>query len=134
VTVRDIDAVSMMPASWAGNTAAVRSFLAAGADPNAKNKDGETPIYWAALYGRNPECLAVLLEAGGDPRRAMNDAVGVPPGMTLLQSVRDHTPPLSRDLVRVVEDAYRRPPPALKPAARASGGLSAVDPVDRSSF
>jgi ankyrin repeat protein len=113
---------ALTSAAWAGNTAAVRTLLAAGADPNAKEKSGETAVYWATLYGRNPECLKVLLEAGGDPRRAMNDAPGVPSGLTLLQRVRDHSPPLPPDLVRVVEEAYEPPLPAPKPTPRATSG------------
>ena len=44
----------------------VRQLIQAGANVNAKNKDGLTPLMLAARDNTNPEVLKVLLEAGTD--------------------------------------------------------------------
>ena len=44
----------------------VRQLIRAGADVNAKNKDGMTPLMLAAGNNPNPEVLKVLIEAGAD--------------------------------------------------------------------
>ena len=41
-------------------------LLEAGADVNARNEDGDTPLHSAAEKSKNPEFLTVLLEAGAD--------------------------------------------------------------------
>ena len=43
-----------------------------GADVNARNEDGDTPLHSAATESKNPEFLTVLLEAGADGR-AINE-------------------------------------------------------------
>ena len=45
----------------------VAACLASGADPNARNKHGATPLYWAATWSPNPAVIAALLDAGADP-------------------------------------------------------------------
>ena len=44
----------------------VAACLASGADPNARNKHGATPLYWAATWSPNPAVIAALLDAGAD--------------------------------------------------------------------
>jgi ankyrin repeat protein len=44
-----------------GHTAVVTVLLAAGADPNARSRAGETPVW----YARNREILEALRQAGG---------------------------------------------------------------------
>lgn len=45
----------------------VKMLLDKGADPNAKNANGSTPVHTAAFTGNVP-VLEMLLEAGGDPQ------------------------------------------------------------------
>jgi len=40
--------------------------IAAGADLEARDEFGMTPLHWAALFG-TPETVAALLDAGADP-------------------------------------------------------------------
>ena len=42
-------------------------LIAAGANPNAKDIDGVTPLHMAA-FARNAENAHLLLEAGADPK------------------------------------------------------------------
>ena len=48
-----------------GNTEAVKQQLEAGADVNAKNNLGDTPLMWAVRYGHT-ETVTFLLEKGAD--------------------------------------------------------------------
>jgi ankyrin repeat protein len=52
----------------------VRLLLNSGADPNAKNNLGGTPLMWAAVYG-NDDAARLLLEKGADA--AIKDNQGV---------------------------------------------------------
>ena len=49
-----------------GHLEIVNILLGAGADPNAKNDDGSTPVHTAASVAR-PAIMYALLEAGGNP-------------------------------------------------------------------
>ena len=49
-----------------GNAELVRRLLVNGANPNAKNKDGGTPLHDAARLGANADTISALLEAGAD--------------------------------------------------------------------
>jgi ankyrin repeat protein len=44
----------------------VRAALDAGADLEARDEDGWTPLMSAAMWNSNPEVLQVLLDAGAD--------------------------------------------------------------------
>ena len=49
----------------------VRELLVKGADPNAVNDDGYTPLLWATWNGHEA-CVATLIAAGADPNVADN--------------------------------------------------------------
>ena len=55
--------ISIHKAAYDGNIEAVKQHLAAGTDVNAKDKDGDTPLSYAALLGHKE--LAELLVANG---------------------------------------------------------------------
>ena len=55
----------------------VRACLRAGADPDARDKKGVTPLHWAANNG-NAAAVRALLEAGADPN-ARDDEHGDTP-------------------------------------------------------
>ncbi|MGW2282774.1 ankyrin repeat domain-containing protein [Streptomyces sp. NPDC001770] len=50
----------------ARDTARIHTLLRAGADPQAADTDGTTPLYTAAVQG-DPEAAVILLRAGADP-------------------------------------------------------------------
>ncbi len=39
---------------------------------NARDKDGVTPLMWAALLNQNPEITKILLDAGADGKAKSN--------------------------------------------------------------
>jgi len=44
----------------------VAACLDAGADPNARDREGRTPLHYVVRYNQNPAIIAALLEAGAD--------------------------------------------------------------------
>lgn len=58
--------------SAVGTAKCVRLLLAAGADPELRDRYSRCAIHEAALYG-DAECIAALLEAGADPLAAATD-------------------------------------------------------------
>jgi ankyrin repeat protein len=48
------------------DTGVLKALLAAGADPNVRDKDGATPLHMAA-YASRTQHAQILLEAGADP-------------------------------------------------------------------
>jgi len=64
--------ITIHDAARDGNIEAVKQHLAAGTDVNTKNdRNGWTPLHWAALYGRTE--VAELLIAKGAGVNAMNE-------------------------------------------------------------
>ena len=57
-----------------GDTAGVAEMLAAGADANKADKDGVTPLCWAAIEGKDA-VVEKLLAAGADANKACKDGV-----------------------------------------------------------
>ena len=59
---------------WAGAFSPAPDFVAllveAGADPNAQDVDGWTPLHGTSVLGRDPAVIAALVEVGADPERA----------------------------------------------------------------
>ena len=56
----------LFEAAEKGTADDVRSLIGQGADVNAKNNDGETPLFCAAFYSSHVEILKCLLENGAD--------------------------------------------------------------------
>ena len=57
--------LALLQAAKDGNIEAVKQHLADGADVNAKDHTGSTPLYYAALYGHK-EVAELLIAAGAD--------------------------------------------------------------------
>ena len=49
-----------------GTPSQVRAVIRSGADPNARDKRGETPLMYAAADNSNPAVITILIEAGAD--------------------------------------------------------------------
>ena len=67
----------ILEAGESGNIEAIKQHLADGADVNAKNKAGQTPLHEAAGRGHNKEVAALLITAGADVNA--RDANGMTP-------------------------------------------------------
>ena len=55
-----------MWAAYMSNPEIVSMLLKAGADVNAKDKDGDAPLMFAAISNSNPEIITALVEVGAD--------------------------------------------------------------------
>lgn len=94
--------MEIMEAVREGRTTAVREFLAAGADVNARNAQGETPLSLAVGLKRKA-VVRLLLEAGADPNAADGD------GQTALMAAADlRGPELARLLIDAGADVNAR--------------------------
>ncbi|WP_309709295.1 ankyrin repeat domain-containing protein [Armatimonas sp.] len=57
---------------WLGRRGVIQALLSAGANPNATDNQGRTPLMWAAKSGL-PDFVEALLKKGADPKRKDKD-------------------------------------------------------------
>jgi ankyrin repeat protein len=62
---RGLGQIDLLGAAARGDASAVRAALAAGTPPDLRDKDGRTPLHWAA-EGGHTEVIRVLLDAGAE--------------------------------------------------------------------
>ena len=98
-------------AALEGNLDAITTLLNAGANPNARNKDGITSLHWAAIGG-SPDAITTLLDAGANLKARNED------GLTSLHgaALQGHA-----DAITTLLDA------GADPNARAEGDLTPLD-------
>lgn len=78
-----------------------RILLEAGADPNALDEQGRTPLSYAALSD-NPEFVRFLLDRGADAKRKMPDgSTALHEGPELNHRIRPEHP----EVVKILRDA-----------------------------
>ena len=70
---------ALVKAAYTGDRERVTSLLKDGADPNAENARGRTPLFEASADERNYEVVKVLLEHGADPNGRCSGVSGETP-------------------------------------------------------
>ncbi len=66
------ESMKAFKAAAASKPAAIGALVEAGADPNARDEDGRTPLYTAASMNAMPEIIAELVKMGADPKTGDN--------------------------------------------------------------
>jgi ankyrin repeat protein len=66
-TVKQPEPNDLFHAIHAGDLAAARAELAKGANVNARDEEGSTPLMYCALYSSDAACLRLLLDHGANP-------------------------------------------------------------------
>ena len=67
VTKDEADVTPLASAAGANNAAAVEILLKHGANPNVRNRNGATPLHWAAHRDVDSKIFELLLDHGADP-------------------------------------------------------------------
>ena len=57
----------LLKAAKSGTASEVSAAIANGADPNARDRTGWTPLHWAAFHNPEPSVVAALIAYGADP-------------------------------------------------------------------
>nr|WP_299868280.1 ankyrin repeat domain-containing protein [uncultured Hoeflea sp.] len=85
-----------MEACWSGDASEVSRLIAAGADVNAQNANGTTPLMYAKTYAfrtGETEIMTTLIEHGADPLVRDNDG----------KTAADYTTERSRLILEILE-------------------------------
>ena len=110
-----------------GNAAALETMLARGFDPQAKDKDGVTPLHRAAMGG-HPDAAKVLLSFGA-PVDALDNMFAAPPIVWAVEGRGSHPQPgadhvgVARVLIEAGSPVDWTPPPASPGPERTLEGL-----------
>jgi ankyrin repeat protein len=90
----------LIDAACKGKTVTIKKLIAAGADPNYRNAQINTPLMWAVTH-RHLDAAQVLLESGADVNG--QDVMG---GTALIVAASNGDLPMLEMLLRVGADAH----------------------------
>jgi ankyrin repeat protein len=89
----------------------ITALIKAGADVNAKDKDGLTPVMWTAACNSKPDAIAALVKAGADVNAQAKD--GSTP--LILAELRNPNPEVITALVKAGADVNAKNKDGLTP-------------------
>lgn len=95
---------------WRPSTPEIaRTLVMAGADPNSMSSWGATPMHAAVKFGRDPDSINLLLDAGADPLARLKSSRRGDASKMPLDLARKYNPRILRsDAGRRLEAATRR--------------------------
>jgi hypothetical protein len=106
-----------MEAAWNGTDEAVKLLLEAGADPNAQDSSGWTPLMFAVIH-RGPIAVKLLLDAGA--RANTRDELG---HTALKEVVTCRLPGFFDQLIYNADRRYVRERQQIAQMLTAAGGI-----------
>ena len=91
----------MIAAAYNPNPEVITVLVQSGANVNANDEAGVTPLMWAAAMNSNPEVITAFLSLGANPKAKDNS------GKTVMDHARKNKMLRGADILRKLEEVSR---------------------------